>query len=287
MAAAAERLPISVGFPGQLPDEDPAETQEWLESLDGLVDHAGRPRARALLLRVLQRAREREVGLPGPFATDYVNTIAPGAEPEFPGDESIERRLRAYCRWNAAVMVHRAQRPDIGVGGHISTYASAAALYEVGFNHFFRGHGADGGGDQIFFQGHASPGIYARAFLEGRLSELQLDGFRQELSHGGVGAGLPSYPHPRLLHGFSEFPTVSAPVLEPTPSPARFNRPHHAGTGTRARVWALGDEMDELARFAIDAGVAVYFCDPKARGSAAATSTPTACCARTCPATSV
>jgi pyruvate dehydrogenase E1 component len=251
MAAAAECLPISVGFPGQLPDEDPAETQEWLESLDGLVDHAGRPRARALLLRVLQRAREREVGLPGLFASDYVNTIAPGVEPEFPGDESIERRLRAYSRWNAAVMVHRAQRPDIGVGGHISTYASAAALYEVGFNHFFRGHAADGGGDQIFFQGHASPGIYARAFLEGRLSEPQLDGFRQELSRGGLGAGLPSYPHPRLLPDFWEFPTVSM-GLGPLNAiyQARFNRYlHHRGIRdtSQQRVWAfLGDgEMDE------------------------------------------
>ena len=252
MVAAVERLAgISVGLPSQLPDEDPAETQEWLESLDGLVDHAGPTRARALLLRVLQRARERQVDVPSVFTTDYVNTIAPGSEPDFPGDESIERRLRAYSRWNAAVMVHRAQRPDIGVGGHISTYASAAALYEVGFNHFFRGHDADGGGDQIFFQGHASPGIYARAFLEGRLSELHLDGFRQELSHGGFGGGLPSYPHPRLMPGFWEFPTVSM-GLGPLNAiyQARFNR-YLQNRGirdtSRQRVWAfLGDgETDE------------------------------------------
>ncbi|MCA1693870.1 MAG: pyruvate dehydrogenase (acetyl-transferring), homodimeric type, partial [Actinobacteria bacterium] len=191
------------------------------------------------------------VELPILLGTDYVNTIPPESEPEFPGDERIERRLRAYNRWNAAVMVHRAQRPDIGVGGHISTYASAAALYEVGFNHFFRGHDAEGGGDQIYFQGHACPGIYARAFLEGRLCERQLDGFRQEHSHGGPGGGLPSYPHPRRMPGFWEFPTVSM-GLGPLNAiyQARFNRYlHHRGiTDTsRQRVWAfLGDgEMDE------------------------------------------
>jgi pyruvate dehydrogenase E1 component len=251
MTAAERRAGIGVGLPSPPPDGDPSETQEWLESLDALVAHGGRTRAREVLRSVLRRAKERQVGMPGMLGTDYVNTIAPGSEPAFPGDESVERRLRAYNRWNAAVMVHRAQRPDIGVGGHISTYASAAALYEVGFNHFFRGHDADGGGDQIFFQGHASPGIYARAFLEGRLSELQLDGFRQELSHGGLGGGLPSYPHPRLMPGFWEFPTVSM-GLGPLNAiyQARFNRYlHHRGiTDTsRQRVWAfLGDgEMDE------------------------------------------
>ena len=120
-------------------------------------------------------------------------------------DEHVERRIRAYIRWNAAIMVSRANRPGLGVGGHIATYASSAALYEVGFNHFFRGKDGGESGDQVFFQGHASPGIYARAFLEGRLSEDQLDGFRQELSRGG----LPSYPHPRLMPDFWEFPTVS------------------------------------------------------------------------------
>ena len=148
-------------------------------------------------------------------------------------------------------MVHRAQRPGIGVGGHISTYASSATLYEVGFNHFFRGKDHPGGGDQIFFQGHASPGIYARAFLEGRLSEDQLDGFRQELSHGGPGGGLPSYPHPRLMPDFWEFPTVSM-GLGPMNAiyQARFNRYLHAAasrTPSDQHVWAfLGDgEMDE------------------------------------------
>ena len=239
------------GLLSQLYDLDPSETQEWLESLDQVVDHAGRNRARYLMLSVLQRARERRVGMSNLRSTDYINTIPPEAEPEFPGDEHIERRIRAHIRWNAAIMVHRAQRSGIEVGGHISTYASAAALYEVGFNHFFHGHDAPGGADQIYFQGHASPGIYARAFVEGRLSSDQLDGFRQELSHAGHGGGLPSYPHPRLMRNFWEFPTVSM-GLGPLNAiyQARFNRYLHAReiTDTSAqRVWAfLGDgEMDE------------------------------------------
>jgi pyruvate dehydrogenase E1 component len=244
MNAAPDRTVSS-----QLPDPDPTETQEWRESLDGVVDHRGTHRARDLMLSVLQRARERRVGVPGLHHTDYINTIPPGSEPAFPGDERVERRIRAYIRWNAAIMVHRAQRPGIGVGGHISTYASAASLYEVGFNHFFRGHDADGGGDQIYFQGHAAPGIYARAFLEGRLTEQRLDGFRQELSHPG--GGLPSYPHPRLMPDFWEFPTVSM-GLGPLNAiyQARFNRYLHArgiADTSRQRVWAfLGDgEIDE------------------------------------------
>ena len=159
------------------------------------------------MLRLLERAGEQRVAIPALTSTDYVNTIPTELEPWFPGDEDVERRYRAWIRWNAAIMVHRAQRPGVGVGGHISTYASSAALYEVGFNHFFRGKAHPGGGDQIFIQGHASPGIYARAFLEGRLTTDQLDGFRQEHSHPG--GGLPSYPHPRLMPDFWEFPTVS------------------------------------------------------------------------------
>jgi pyruvate dehydrogenase E1 component len=241
---------ISDGLPSQLLDLDPAETQEWRESLDAVVQHAGPNRARYLMLSILQRARERQVGVPSLHSTDYINTIPPELEPPFPGDEQIERRIRAYIRWNAAVMVHRAQRPGVGVGGHISTYASAASLYEVGFNHFFRGHDADGGADQIFFQGHASPGMYARAFLEGRLSADDLDGFRQELSHPG--GGLPSYPHPRLMPNFWEFPTVSMGLGAINAIyQARFNRYlHHRGIKdtSRQRVWAfLGDgEMDEV-----------------------------------------
>ncbi len=240
---------ISDGLPSQLPDTDPAETAEWVESLDGVVDTHGTTRARYLMLRLLERARTRQVGVPGLRSTDYVNTIPPEHEPEFPGDEHLERRIRAYIRWNAAIMVARANRPGIGVGGHIATYASAASLYEVGFNHFFRGRGEDGSGDQVFIQGHASPGIYARAYLEGRLSEDQLDGFRQELSHPG--GGLPSYPHPRLMPDFWEYPTVTM-GLGPSNAiyQARFNR-YLRDRGIRdtgdSHVWAfLGDgEMAE------------------------------------------
>jgi pyruvate dehydrogenase E1 component len=250
MIAETHRQSLIGGLPSQLLDLDPAETQEWRESLDAVVEHAGVDRARYLMLSMLQRAREQHVGVPGLHSSDYLNTIPPELEPAFPGDEDLERRIRAYIRWNAAIMVHRAQRPGIGVGGHISTYASAASLYEVGFNHFFRGHAADGGGDQIYFQGHASPGIYARAFLEGRLTEHQLDGFRQELSHPG--GGLPSYPHPRLMPNFWQFPTVSMGLGAINAIyQARFNRYlYHRGiTDTsRQRVWAfLGDgEMDEV-----------------------------------------
>src|SRR5919109_2764819 len=167
---------ITDGLPSQLPDIDPEETREWLDSFNTLVRARGRSRARYVMLRLLERAREQQVGVPGLRSTDYINTIPPEREPWFPGDEHIERRIRAYIRWNAAMLVHRAQRPEIGVGGDISTFASPASLYEVGFNHFFRGRNHPGGGDQIFYQGHASPGMYARAFIEGRLTEDQLDG---------------------------------------------------------------------------------------------------------------
>ncbi|MBB5825031.1 pyruvate dehydrogenase (acetyl-transferring), homodimeric type [Micromonospora carbonacea] len=250
MATERKRPVITAGLPSQLPDIDPEETGEWVESLDGVIDERGTKRARYVMLRLLERARERQVGVPSLTTTDYINTIPPEREPWFPGDEHIERRIRAYIRWNAAMLVHRAQRPEIGVGGHISTFASSASLYEVGFNHFFRGKEHPGGGDHIFYQGHASPGMYARAFLEGRLSENQLDGFRQELSHPG--GGLPSYPHPRLMPDFWEFPTVSM-GLGPLNAiyQARFNRYlHHRGIKdtSQQHVWAfLGDgEMDEV-----------------------------------------
>ncbi|WUF82086.1 pyruvate dehydrogenase (acetyl-transferring), homodimeric type [Micromonospora zamorensis] len=240
---------MSDGLPSQLPDIDPDETSEWVESLDGVIDERGAKRARYVMLRLLERARERQVGVPPLTTTDYINTIPSEREPWFPGDEHVERRIRAYVRWNAAMLVHRAQRPEIGVGGHISTFASSASLYEVGFNHFFRGKNHPGGGDHIFYQGHASPGMYARAFLEGRLSEHQLDGFRQELSHPG--GGLPSYPHPRLMPDFWEFPTVSMGLggLNAIYQ-ARFNRYlQHRGIKdtSQQHVWAfLGDgEMDE------------------------------------------
>ena len=160
---------IHEGLPTQLPDIDPDETHEWLDSFDAMVDDRGRDRARYVMLRLLERAREQQVGVPALRSTDYINTIPPEREPWFPGDEDIERRIRAFIRWNAAVMVSTANRKGLEVGGHIATYQSSASLYEVGFNHFFRGKDHPGGGDQIFIQGHASPGIYARAFLEGRL----------------------------------------------------------------------------------------------------------------------
>jgi len=238
------------GIPTQYVDSDPEESREWIESLDATIDAAGPTRARFLVRELLRRAAERSIGIADLRQTDYINTIHPEDEPAFPGDEEIEHRLRAYIRWNAAIMVHRAQRPGIGVGGHISSYASSASLYEVGFNHFFNGPDA-GGGDQIYFQGHASPGIYARAFLEGRISEDRMDGFRQELSHGGFGHGLPSYPHPRLMGDFWQFPTVSMGLgPDAAISQARFNRYlHNRGIKDTSgqHVWAfLGDgETDE------------------------------------------
>ena len=234
----------------QLVDIDPTETAEWHASFDAALEHAGPVRARYLMLSLLKRAHEKNIGVSALRTTDYINTISPENEPEFPGDESIERRIRAFNRWNAAMLVHRAQRPGVGVGGHISTYASSAALYEVGFNHFFRGQDHPGGGDQIFFQGHASPGMYARAFLEGRFSDDQLDGFRQELSHPG--GGLSSYPHPRLMPDFWQFPTVSMGIGPLNAIyQARFNRyMHNRGIKdtSQQHVWAfLGDgEVDEV-----------------------------------------
>ena len=234
----------------QLVDIDPTETAEWQASFDAALEHAGPVRARYLMLKLLQRAHEKQIGLSSLRNTDYINTISPEHEPAFPGDEAIERRIRQYIRWNAAMLVHRAQRPGVGVGGHISTYASSASLYEVGFNHFFRGMDHPGGGDQIFFQGHASPGMYARSFLEGRLSENQLDGFRQEVSHPG--GGLSSYPHPRLMPDFWQFPTVSMGIGPINAIyQARFNR-YLQNRGikdtSQQHVWAfLGDgEVDEV-----------------------------------------
>jgi pyruvate dehydrogenase E1 component len=231
-------------------DSDPAETAEWGESLDSVVARSGHQRGREIMLNLLKRSKELHLGVPMVPTTDYLNTIASENEPEFPGNEEIERRYRAWIRWNAAITVHRAQRPGISVGGHISTYASSAALYEVGHNHFFRGQDHPGGGDQIFYQGHASPGMYARAYLEGRLSAEQLDGFRQEKSHHS--GGLSSYPHPRLMPNFWQFPTVSM-GLGPINAiyQAQINRYlQHRGIKdtSQQHVWAfLGDgEMDEV-----------------------------------------
>ncbi|HUP85128.1 MAG TPA: pyruvate dehydrogenase (acetyl-transferring), homodimeric type [Acidimicrobiales bacterium] len=235
------------GFSHQLPDIDPEVTGEWLDSFDAVVDAHGRGRGRFLLMKLLERARELQVGFPATVSTPYINTIPPAQEPWFPGDEFMERRIRAFIRWNAAVMVTRANSLSEGIGGHLSTYASSASLYEVGFNHFFRGKEDGLPGDQVYFQGHAAPGIYARAFLEGRLQESHLDRFRQELG----GKGLSSYPHPRLMPDFWEFPTVSM-GLGPINAiyQARFNRyllHRRLADTSRSRVWCfLGDgETDE------------------------------------------
>ena len=225
-------------------EADPEELAEWRDSVEGLVVAHGAREATRVLSAAWARARALGLVVPGVPTTDYVNTIPLDAEPAFPGDEAIEARIRHYVRWNAAVMVARANRRADGIGGHLATYASAATLYEVGFNHFFRG-AAEGAGDQVYFQGHASPGIYARAYLEGRVDEADLDGFRRE-----VGGGLPSYPHPRRSD-FWQFPTVSmglGPLM--AAYQARFNRyltDRRIADVSGSRVWCfVGDgEMDE------------------------------------------
>ncbi|MEX0873684.1 MAG: pyruvate dehydrogenase (acetyl-transferring), homodimeric type [Actinomycetota bacterium] len=235
-------------FHDQLPDVDRAETDEWLQALRDLAANKGNPRASFVLRKLLAEARRLQIGVPPMVSSHYVNTIAPEDEPPFPGDEEMEARIRRLIRWNAAVMVLRANIKSSGVGGHLSTYASAASLYEVGFNHFFRGKDHEGGGDQIFYQGHATPGIYARSFLEFRFDEDRLDNFRQET---GGKLGLSSYPHPRLMPRYWEFPTVSM-GLGPINAiyQARFNRYLHARgikDTSQQRVWCfVGDgEMDE------------------------------------------
>jgi pyruvate dehydrogenase E1 component len=231
----------------QMADSDPVETQEWLESLDAVVADRGPDRAKYLVAKLLERAHDSNVGIAGAITTPYINTIPPNEEPEFPGDEHLERRLRRFIRWNAAVMVIKANHRSKGIGGHLSTFASSAGLYEVGFNHFFKGKGSPGGGDHVYMQGHAAPGIYARAFLEGRFDEEHLDNFRFEIG----GHGLSSYPHPRLMPDFWEFPTVSM-GLGPINSiyQARFNK-YLLNRGlddtSHSRTWCfVGDgEVDE------------------------------------------
>src|SRR5258707_11106996 len=182
------------------------EIQEWLESLDSVLESSGPEVAAEIMERLRAHATVNGIDLPFTANTPYANTIPVRLEPLFPGSQEIERRIKSLVRWNAMAMVVRANREEHGIGGHISTYASAATLYEVGFNHFFRGRNDNHTGDIIYFQGHASPGIYARAFLEGRLSQEKLENFRRELKSGG---GLSSYPHPWLMPEFWEFPTVS------------------------------------------------------------------------------
>jgi pyruvate dehydrogenase E1 component len=229
-------------------DVDATETQEWLDSLEGVLKYGGPDRARFLLSQLRHKAALHGVELPFTANTPYVNTIPVSRQPPFPGIREIERRIKSIVRWNAMAMVVRGNKTESGIGGHISTYASAATLYEVGFNHFFKGPNAEGGGDLVYFQGHASPGIYARAFLEGRLTVAHLENFRRELAPGG---GLSSYPHPWLMPSFWQFPTVSMGLgAIMAIYQARFNRYlEHRGLKdtSKQRIWCfLGDgETDE------------------------------------------
>ena len=231
----------------KLEDTDPAETREWLESIDSVLKVHGAERAQYLLERVIDFTRRSGAYLPFKPNTAYVNTISPGQEQEYPGDRALERRIEAYLRWNAMAMVVQANRQSSEYGGHIASYASAATLYEVGFNHFWRAASEQHPGDMVFIQGHSSPGIYARAYLEGRLTEDHLRRFREEVG----GGGLSSYPHPWLMPDFWQFPTVSM-GLGPMMAiyQARFTRYlEHRGIvpASDRKVWAfLGDgEMDE------------------------------------------
>jgi len=235
--------------PPKLEDLDPVETQEWLESIDSVLKTHGPQRAHFLLERLIDYTRRSGAYLPFKANTAYVNSIPTGREPQYPGNRALERRIEAYIRWNAMAMVVQANRISSEYGGHLSSYASSATLYEVGFNHFWRAPSAEHPGDLVFVQGHSSPGIYARAYLEGRLSESQLHHFRQEA--GGPGQGLSSYPHPWLMPDFWQFPTVSM-GLGPMMAifQARFIRYlEHRGLAKPSdrKVWAfLGDgEMDE------------------------------------------
>lgn len=228
-------------------DIDPVETGEWLESIDSVLTQHGPERAHFLLNKMIDFARRSGAYLPYSPNTAYLNTISPGRQPEYPGDRSLERRIEAYIRWNAMAMVVRANLESSEYGGHLSSYASSATMYEVGFNHFWRGASNGHGGDMVFIQGHSSPGIYARAFLEGRLDESQLSRFRREVG----GGGLSSYPHPWLMPEFWQFPTVSM-GLGPMMAiyQARFMRymeNREILAPSDRKVWAfLGDgEMDE------------------------------------------
>jgi pyruvate dehydrogenase E1 component len=227
---------------------DEAELREWLESLEYVLQSGGPEKVKELLHNLDTYAQESGVEIPFTANTPHINTIPKEMQPPFPGGREIERRIKSLIRWNAMAMVVRANKEENGIGGHISTYASAATLYEIGFNHFFRGKDGNHDGDIIYFQGHAAPGMYARAFLEGRITKEQLENFRRELKPGG---GLSSYPHPWLMPEFWEFPTVSM-GLGPIQAiyQARFAR-YLEDRGLKKpsdqKVWAfLGDgETDE------------------------------------------
>ncbi len=230
-----------------LHDIDPQETQEWLDALSAVIENEGVERAHFLLEQLIDNARRSGSNLPFTNNTAYLNTIPTHLEERTPGNPAIERRIRSLIRWNAMAMVVRANKESSELGGHIASFASAATLYDVGFNHFFHAPDHEHGGDLVFMQGHSAPGIYSRAYLEGRLSEDQLDNFRQEVD----GNGLSSYPHPWLMPDFWQFPTVSM-GLGPIMSiyQARFMKYLHdrsIANTTNRKVWAFcGDgEMDE------------------------------------------
>ena len=243
---------MSDSRPPFISDADPEETREWLDSLQAVVGAAGPERAHFLLRQLHESLQVEGIALPFLVQSPYVNTIAVDKQPAYPGDLAMEQRIRRIVRWNAAVMVHRANQQFPGIGGHLSSYASAAMLYEVGFNWFFKSPARPEGGDQVYFQGHSAPGVYARAFLEGRLSAEQLEHFRRESLPLASGAhGLSSYPHPHLMPEFWQFSTVSM-GLGPISAiyQAKFNRYLHARgikDTSQSRVWCfIGDgESDE------------------------------------------
>jgi pyruvate dehydrogenase E1 component len=230
-------------------DIDLLETQEWLDALESVLEVEGPERAHFLIEQMIEKVRRSGVNLPHSSNTAYVNTIPPHLESVIPGDMAIEARIRSLIRWNAAAMVVRANRKSTELGGHIASFASAATLYDVGFNHFFQAPTHEHGGDMILFQGHSAPGMYARSFLEGRISEEQLDKFRQEVD----GGGLSSYPHPWLMPDYWQFPTVSM-GLGPIQSIYQARFMHYlqdrglANTRNR-KIWTfIGDgETDEPA----------------------------------------
>ncbi|HYH60310.1 MAG TPA: pyruvate dehydrogenase (acetyl-transferring), homodimeric type, partial [Solirubrobacterales bacterium] len=229
-------------------DIDAVETEEWLEALDAVVENDGPRRAHDLVERVVERARGKGAAIEYVGPTPYVNTIHVDDEPPLPGDPAMERRVRSLVRWNAIAMILRANKESSELGGHIASYQSAALLYEIGFNHFWRAPSEEHGGDLVYIQGHSSPGIYARAFLEGRFSEEQLDGFRQEVSKE---SGLSSYPHPWLMPDFWQFPTVSmglGPIMAIYQARfARYLQDRGISETAKRKVWCfLGDgETDE------------------------------------------
>src|SRR5690606_7687692 len=230
-----------------LEDIDAIETNEWLDALGSVVRHGGKERATYILKQLSESAANHGIEQPSAITTPYRNTISPSAEVASPADHALERKIRSIIRWNAMAMVMKANDNDDALGGHIASFASSATLYDVGFNHFFRGNDGDLPGDLVYFQGHVSPGMYARSYVEGRLDDSQMDNFRREVN----GGGLSSYPHPWLMPDYWQFPTVSM-GLGPIKSiyQARFNRYMEARgliPVTDRKVWAfLGDgECDE------------------------------------------